>query len=296
MALPDGAILVAGATGALGTRICELLRERGADVRAIVRAVPPAGLAAAGVRAVHADLTRPETLAGAVAGARCVVSTATCFPRDPSPGAIERVDRDGTIALIDAAERAGVERFVFVSFKPVPLDFPLQRAKRAVEERLERSRLDSVVLRPGKLMDIWFSPLCGFDVPGRRAAVFGDGTRPTTWIAAADVAEIAARAACGEGRRRGAIELGGPEPLSQREVVRVYEELTDTAWSLDEIAADELERRHRAGADDVSVSLAALMLEAHLGSTTGMGDLLREHPIRLTSVREFAAHALAAGD
>ena len=59
----------------------------------------------------------------------CVVSTATCFPRVDE---IDAVDRDGNLALVAAAEEAGVERFVFLSFRPVALDFPLQRAKRAM--------------------------------------------------------------------------------------------------------------------------------------------------------------------
>ncbi len=152
-------------------------------------------------------------------GVSTVVSTVTCFPRDDRPGAIDRIDRAGNINLIDAAERADVARFVFVSFKPIPLDFPLQRAKRAVEERLRQAALEAVVLRPGKLMDVWFSPLCGFDVSSARATVFGDGTSPVTWIAAADVAEIAARSALGDGPAQGEVELGGPEALSQQQVI-----------------------------------------------------------------------------
>jgi uncharacterized protein YbjT (DUF2867 family) len=262
-------IVVAGASGALGSRICAGLRSRGAEVRALSRP--------------EADLTRPETLRDAVAGASCVVSTATSFPRDATPGAIERVDRDGNIALADAAEAAGVERFVFVSFKPVDRDFALQRAKRAVEERLAGSSLDVVVLRPGKFMDIWFSPLVGFDVVSRRATIFGDGTAPVTWIAAADVAEYAVRGALGE--VRGTIELGGPEALSQRDVVRIYEEAAGAPWTLDEVPAQELERQVAEGPDDLSRSLAAVSLECHLGSVTAMAEPL----FRLTTVRAFAA-------
>jgi len=261
-------VVVAGATGALGSRICDGLRARGVDARPLVRP--------------EADLTRPETLPDLVAGAECVVCTATSFPRDASPGAVERVDRDGTIALVGAAEAAGVRRFVFVSFKPVARDFPLQRAKRAVEERLEQSQLDAVVLRPGKFMDIWFSPLVGFDVEARHATIFGDGTAPVTWIAAADVAELAAGAALGE--LSGTIELGGPEALSQRDVVRIYEEATGGPWTLDEVPAEELERQIADGPDDLTRSLAAVSLECHLGSVTET----RQTPIRLTTVGEFA--------
>src|SRR5438477_8125307 len=172
-------IAVAGATGALGSLVCDLLRARGVEVRPIARP--------------EYDLTQPATLRSAVEGPACAVTTATSFPRDATPGAIDAVDRDGNIALADAAEAAGVPRFIFVSFKPVARDFPLQRAKRAVEARLARADLGAVVLQAGKFMDIWFSPLCGFDLHARRATIFGDGTAPVPWIARADVAELTVR-------------------------------------------------------------------------------------------------------
>ena len=281
---------VAGATGALGTALCLRLRARGLAVRALVRAGADATrLAPAGVALATADLTAPESLEPAVAGARCVVSTATCFPRDTAPGAIMHVDRDGNTSLVDAAERAGVERFVFVSNRPVASDFPLQRAKRAVEQRLLESALEPVVLRPGKFMDVWFSPLCGFDAAARRATIFGDGTAPLTWIARDDVAEFAVAVVVDERRPEPVIELGGPEALSQRDVVAIYEEATGAPWTLDTIPADELERRVREPESEVAQSLAALMLEAHRGAVTEMAPVLTRYPLQLTTVREFAA-------
>lgn len=281
-------VAVAGAAGALGSKICHALLARGATVRALVRD-PAAGsaraLADVGVELVRADITEPGSLAPAVEGVACIVSTTTCFPRHDS---IEAVDRDGNVALVDAAEVAGTPRFVFVSFKPVPLDFPLQRAKRAVEARLEQAGLDAVVLRPGKFMDVWFSPLCGFDVSIHRATLFGDATAPVTWIAAADVAEMAARAANGEGPRAGTFELGGPEPLSQREVVAIYEKASGAAWVTETLPVTELERMHRHGESALIRSLGALMLETHLGSTTDPASFHEAFPLRLTTVREFA--------
>ena len=270
-------IAVAGATGGLGRRICAELRALGAEVRELSR---PA-----------VDLTAPGTLAPAVAGAACVVSTATCFPVDPEPGAIERVDRDGNAALVAAAEAAGCPRFVFVSFAFMPLDFPLQRAKAAVEERLAAARLDAVVLRPAPFMDVWFSPLLGFDAGARRATLYGGGDGPVSWIAAADVARVAARSALGEGPAAGTLALGGPEALSQREAVARFEAATGGPWTLDEVPAAELERRHAEAPDGVGSSLAALMLQCRLGAVVETDP--RAAPLlgRPTTVAEFAAEA-----
>lgn len=277
-------VAVAGATGALGARICAALMRRGLRVRALTR--DPEGRVPPGSEPVRADVTDPVSLRSALDGAACVVSTATCFPR---VDAIASVDRDGNLALVDAAEQVGARRFVFISFKPVPLDFPLQRAKRAVEDRLAQSHLDSLSLLPGKFMDIWFSPLCGFDVEARRATLFGDGDAPVTWIAAADVAEIAALAAVGTGR--GTIELGGPEALTQRQVVAEYERATGVEWQLETLPEAALREMHTDGESDVVRSLGALMLEAHLGAVTDPASFLATYPVRLTSVREFAAAA-----
>ncbi len=243
-------------------------------------------LAEAGAELARADVTDACSLPAALAGVESIVSTATCFPRED---AIDSVDRDGNLALVDAAEAVGAGRFVFVSFKPVPLDFPLQRAKRAVEDRLARARLDAIVLRPGKFMDVWFSPVCGFDVASRRATLFGDGAAPVTWIAAADVAGITARAALGEGPRTGTVELGGPEALSQREVVAVYEECTGGSWATETLPVEELERMQVDGETEVVRSLGALMLESHLGSTTDPDSFRDAFPVTLTTVREFAS-------
>jgi uncharacterized protein YbjT (DUF2867 family) len=281
-------VLVSGATGALGSQIARRLVERGAVVRALVRSEAHRS-ATAGVELVRADLEAPETLAGAVAGADVVVSTATSFPRDSRPDAIERVDRNGTIALAEAAEAAGVRRFVFVSFRPVLHRFPLQDAKRTVEQGLLNCSFEPVVLQPGKFMDIWFSPLCGFDAREARVQLFGRGESPVSWIAAADVAEVACRAALASEPQPEVLELGGPEPLSQREVVRVFERATGRPFVVDEIPREELEQRHRDGGDPTSVSLAALMLEADDGAVADLEPIRAVHPIPLTTVAEFAA-------
>jgi uncharacterized protein YbjT (DUF2867 family) len=279
---------VAGATGALGSLVVEALLRRGTPVRALVRDPESAGaarLSAAGADLAAADATAPVTLAAALADVDAVVSTLTAFPRTD---AIDAVDRDGNLALVAAAEAAGARRFVFVSFRPVPLDFPLQRAKRAVEERLFAAQLDAVVLRPGKFMDVWFSPLCGFDVAARRATIFGAGNAPVSWIAARDVAEIAARSTLGEGPRAGVVELGGPEALSQREVVQVFEDATGAQWELETLPVIELERMHGHGETDIVRSLGALMLEAHLGATTDPASFRDAFPWPLTTVGDFA--------
>ena len=59
-------------------------------------------------------------------------STATAIQSREEGNALERVDRVGQANLVEAAKAAGVESFVFISFRGAgrDLDFPLQAAKR----------------------------------------------------------------------------------------------------------------------------------------------------------------------
>ncbi len=220
----SGAVLVVGATGMLGGRVCRLLLQRGEEVRGLVRpGTSPAtrdALSAAGVHTVAGDLERPDTLTSALYRVDTVVSTASSFPVDPRPDAIARVDRDGQVALVEAAGAAGVRRFVYLSFPPYPIAFPFQDAKRAVEARLRSSNLEAVVLQPGKFMDVWFSPPLGFDVAAGHVRLYGGGTAPVSWVAVGDVAEVTAQAVRSPVAAGRTFAFGGPEALAQREVVR----------------------------------------------------------------------------
>lgn len=162
-------VLVTGATGLVGYPIVERLLARGDQVRALVRdptrareLLPPE------VELVAGDLTRPETLPAAVRDVELVFHAAGLpeqWRRDPAD--FDRVNHQGTVALLEAALQAGVRRVVYTSTmdvfrtvdgvlreeqldpdpKPTPYERSKQAADRAVQRFVERG-LDVVHVNP----------------------------------------------------------------------------------------------------------------------------------------------------
>jgi uncharacterized protein YbjT (DUF2867 family) len=294
----DELILVAGATGGLGLQVCEAAARRGAPLRALVRSgADPAKIArlhALGAELAVGDLEQPETLPAALGGASFIVTTASAFPGDPRPDAIDRLDRAGSINLIDAAAAAGVRRVVFTSVPVVLPDYPFQQAKRAVEDHLGASGMEYTILRPDSFMEVWFSPMLGFNLAAGTVMVYGEGSAELTWISSADVAEFALWSLEAPAARNATLELGGPEALSYDAVVAIYERLTGRPLVRSHLSIAALERRYEQAQAPVERSFAAVLLSAARGGVTGMDELVASSGIRLTSVREFAAAQLAS--
>lgn len=119
-------VFVAGATGALGKHVVPLLAEAGHTVSAVAR-TPKKGktLERAGARPVTVDLFDNAAVRRAVVGHEAVVNVATHIPpasRMALPGAWkenDRVRREASANLVEAALAAGATRFVQESFAPM---------------------------------------------------------------------------------------------------------------------------------------------------------------------------------
>jgi uncharacterized protein YbjT (DUF2867 family) len=153
-------VVVAGGHGKVALR---LEAERGDTPVGIIRnPAHVADLEEAGAQAVVLDLEEAdvEAVTDVVRGADAVVFAAG---GGPSSGAArkETVDKGAAILLADAAERAGVRRYVMVSSMGTERADPdsddvfqvYLRAKRAADEDLMARDLDWTVVRPGRLTD-----------------------------------------------------------------------------------------------------------------------------------------------
>ena len=224
-------ILVAGATGALGFEICRRLRARKVPVCAIVRPISPgariAQLEDLGVEFRPGDLTNPGSLLAACEGATVVISAVTAATPRAAGDRSSPSTAMGQIAFADASQRAGAQHMITISASGAIGDAaPLIAAKRAVERHLHDIRLNHTSLRAGFLMDFWLGPASGFDVAAGSVQVLGSGDRPVSWIAREDVAAIAVLAALDPAVGSATYELGGPQDLSQLDVVRMAEDIT----------------------------------------------------------------------
>src|SRR5262249_40039635 len=214
----DAMYLVVGATGpvGLGGEICRQLRAAGQPVRALGRptanADRVADLTRIGVEFVSGDLKKPRSLHEACRGIETVVSTASMMVSHQDADTVENVDGTGQGDLVDAADAAGVRSFVYLSFSQhIDRDFPFRNAKRAVEQRLKHGRLAYTILRPTFLMEVWLSPIAGFDFDHAHARIYGQGRNPISWISMDDVARFAVRSLGAPLARNATFELGGPE-------------------------------------------------------------------------------------
>ncbi len=219
-------ILIVGATGRLGGQIVQRLLADGRKVRVLVRPQSDYGsLVQAGAEPVVGDLKDPASLHAACEGIEAVVTTANAAGRG-GEDTFQTVDDEGNHNLISAAVQAGVERFIFTSVLGSDPDSPapLLRAKGITEERLRASGMTFTVTQADVHMDMLI-PLV-VDLPlsqGEPVRVVGEGRRTHSFVAQQDVAAFTVAALDHPAARNSTIVIGGPEPLSWRDIVGAVE-------------------------------------------------------------------------
>jgi len=284
--------LIVGATGMLGGEICRLLRDRGEPVRALVRGTSNpeklSHLQSLGADCVEGDLKDAATLEAACSGVTAVISTASSTISRQAGDSIESVDRQGQLNLVEAAERADVRQFILISFPHFDFDFPLQSAKRAVEDRLRLGRMTYTILQPTCFMEIWLGPALGFDFANAKAQIYGSGQNKISWISYRDVAKFATESLDNPAARNAVIELGGPESLSSLEVVKIFEQVHGRKFEIQHIPDEALLEQKNNASDPLQESFAALMLNYSAGSVIDMRETLQKFPVQLTSVKDYA--------
>jgi NADH dehydrogenase len=291
-------ILVIGATGLLGMEVCRALRQRGKEVRALVRSAASekaTQLASDGMQLAVGDLKDPESLVHASRGVSAVISTASSTFSRQTGDSIETVDRLGQRNAVDAARSEGVRRFVFVSVSgELKFPSPLVAAKREVEQHLIASGVPYTILHANWFMEVWLSPALGFDYPNHQATVYGAGSNAVSFVSYKDVAKFAVEAVDLAAAENRAVDVCGPQPVSQLDAVRVFERAAGRDFARQHIAEETLQENRRRATDPLELTFASLILDYAAGNVADPAEMLRIVPLQLTTVEDYAKHAMAA--
>jgi uncharacterized protein YbjT (DUF2867 family) len=216
-------ILVTGATGFVGGHVVHELRASGRDVRAFVRDRRKATrLETWGATLADGDMTHPGSLRRAVEGCDTVVHLVAI--RQGREERFRRVMVDGTRDLLNAAQEAGVSRFVHMSALGTSEStkdlVPYYGAKWDTEQLVRASGIPYVVFRPSFVFGSDGGILPTFVKLARLAPVtpiIGSGRQRIQPIWADDVAAYFTRAVDLDAATGGLFELGGPEAVSWNE-------------------------------------------------------------------------------
>jgi uncharacterized protein YbjT (DUF2867 family) len=221
-------LLLTGATGTVGRALLPRLIADGIAVRCLVRDPRRLGPERVQVQIALGDLGDHLSFRHALRGVDTVVHLASVI-RDQPHGSIEELSGVATWRLVQAAERAGVTRFVFFSTLGASTRSRarLMRAKAIAERAVEAAALEHTVFSPSIIYapgDPYLSLLQrmswlpAMPIPGSGIA----GFQP---ICADDVAACVMAALPGGEAGATAIdaryELAGPETLTHRQIVEV---------------------------------------------------------------------------
>lgn len=287
-------ILIVGGAGTLGRQLVPRLLANGHTVRVMTRRPERAtALAAAGAEIVVGDLRNPASLRAAVHGVRAVVSSAHSIVGAWRTSSA-RVDDVGQRALIASAVEERVDQLVFISGQGASTSHPIDfwRTKARIEDCVKSSGLGYTIVRPSAFLDFHAYELVGKAIEsGRRVMVFGPGTSPRNFVAAADVAVLVMRALEDERLRGETVEIGGPENLTTLEVVRIFERVAGRTARVTHIPLPVVRAMIRVAAP-LHSGVRRIIQLALLAETTDQsfdtGEFLSRYPMTLTRLESWA--------
>jgi UDP-glucose 4-epimerase len=297
--------LVTGGAGFIGSNLVDALVQRGDDVtvaddvstgkranldQAIQNGATLIELDIRDIEAVHAavEQARPETIFHLAA--QIDVRKSVADPANDS-----RINVEGTVNVLRAAQAHGVRRFVNTStggaiygegqIIPAPEDHPVAPeapyglSKFCAEQYCELFTrlhgLSTVSLRYGNVYGPRQDPLgeagvvaifCGKLLDGERPTIFGDGTQTRDYVYVGDVVDANLKAA--ETQTSGAVNIGVGKEVSVLDIVDALAPHADGAFEPDHAPERPGEVRHIAL--DTSRAKQELGWEAGTGLEDGL--------------------------
>ena len=286
-------ILVVGGSGALGSAVVQRLLQQGRAVRVMTRTPEKVQLLQQlGVDVVRGDLRDKASLRRACAGVEKVVASAhSVFGRGTE--ASKYVDLQGHKDLIDVAQAAGGQRFVYISAVGATPDSPVffSRIKYEIEQYLRGSGLDFVILRATAFMESHAHMLIGQPILEKgKVALFGKGDNPRNFVAADDVAHFVMIGLDDSQVVGQLLKIGGPENWTNMQVVHLYEKLAGCKAKVSHVPVGVLKvmsvllRPFHPGLSQVMQS--SILLDT-TDQTFDMSKILQTYPMTLTKLEDW---------
>ncbi|HEY5389770.1 MAG TPA: NAD(P)H-binding protein [Solirubrobacteraceae bacterium] len=218
-------LLLTGATGLVGGALRRRLIASEVPIRCLVRDPRRLGEDRVRVQIALGDLADPPSFRNALRGVDTVVHLAATI-RDQPQGSIEELSGIATWRLVEAAQRAGVERFVFFSALGASTQSRarLLRAKALAEDAVRESDLRSIVFAPSIIYapgDPYMTLLARLSLLPWAMPFSGRGRARYAPVWVSDVADCVMSALGREEAGDARYELAGPEVVTHEEIVRL---------------------------------------------------------------------------
>lgn len=222
-------ILVTGAAGYLGNQTVKKLVALGRPARALVRKRAKAELRLAEVaeqiEIVEGDVTRPESLAPAMQGVSAVIHY-VAIAMEKGGQTYDSVNYQGTVNVLNAAESAGVKRFINMSQNGASSELPYRflASKGRAQEYVAASNMQWTALRPSAIFgpqDEFFNTFARLlKITPLIFPLIGGGKAEFQPVSVYDVVEAVVRCLDDDSTIGAELTLGGPEALTLGEIER----------------------------------------------------------------------------
>ena len=287
-------ILIAGATGMLGSRIAHhMLLQPDVQVRLLVRDLSAkkellAPLVSHGAELIEGDLGDAASLNRATYGVDAIVSAVQGGPE---------VIIDGQVALARAGKANGVRRmlpsdFALDLFKATPGEHTMFDLRAKADAQIAEIGLEQVNILQGGFMDMFLPGHGAIDLEKGTIGFFGNGEQMIEVTSVEDTARVVARVATDMSVPAGKFAFAG-DRLSFRQAGEIIAKLTGKAIAPVSYGSEADLRAMMAKAEPRKQVMLAYLLYMTNGQTA-LSDLQnsRYPEIRLERLAEYMAHAL----
>src|SRR2546426_1924691 len=244
-------VLMTGATGLLGGHLLQALQQRGEQIRTLVLPVENAEkLIAQGVEVMRGDVTDADTLAPAVKDIEIIIHLAGMMGVERPLADYRLVNVTGSGNLYQAAQKAGVRRFVHTSshtvyglgygrfltekdaLRPDPDPYSVTKAEgdRLIRRLMLNSSVETVILRPGTFFGpydrLHFGRMAQ-KVKDGKGVIIGRGDNALPFCYVTDVVQGFMLAAYHENAPGNVYNITNDRPLTQLEMFNAIADAVD---------------------------------------------------------------------